>query len=136
MLRRRSILQSNLSSIDGSTVAYQDTKSSAVPKVSILKEVAPSFNAIFSQDTRERKVDHKLHDKIRTVSQTSYYKNMHTMTSKFDKNLQYSTNLDNLNRNIQKSRENYFGASKTMRPKSSAGCANKPTFDSFTQRRV
>ena len=106
VLKRRSILQSNanISIIDGGVNI--DTKSSFVPKVSILKEINPALNDFHasgppgSTDARERKVDYKLHDKIRTVSQNSYYKNMHNMTTKFDKNLHLSNNLDNLNRKV------------------------------------
>jgi len=72
-----------------------------VPKVSILKEITPALNDMIP-DMKDRKVDFKLHEKIRTVSQTSYYKNMHLMTNKFDKNLNFSSNLDNLNRKVKK----------------------------------
>ena len=140
VLRQRSILQSNVSiGVGGYNV---DTKSSfansGVPKVSMLKEIAPSLNKLNAAGPSvERKVDYNLHDKIRTVSQNSYYKNMHNMTCKFDKNLHASNNLDVLNRKIQESSINFLSQNqhRTIRPKSSAGAVNV-NFNSLTQRRV
>lgn len=82
---------------------YRETICTGVPKVSNLKEIGAPFMMDHISDVKERKVDYKLYEKIRVVSITDYSKNMHLVTSKFDKNLQFSNNLENLNRNILKS---------------------------------